>query len=107
MCVYTVQSNVASICTHSQKRGATCVGPYFRNHGIVDTEIIGLANKKTNLLLNMDYHVSDRQLTQSLLLRETATFNREEHSQGVANVWDHTYVTLKTLLLPSQTMQAY
>lgn len=55
----------------------------------------------------MDYHVSDRHLTESLLLRETATFNREEHSQGVDNVWDHTYVTLKTLLLPSQTMQAY
>lgn len=53
----------------------------------------------------MDYHLSDRYLTESLFLRETVTFNREEHSQGVANVWDHAYVTLKTFLLPSQTMQ--
>lgn len=59
-----------------------------------------ISQHKTNLLLNMDYHRSDRYLTGSLLSRERATFNWGAQSQEVSNVWNHTYVTLKTLLPP-------
>ncbi len=69
------------------------IGPY---------DFSGHAEIQQNLLLNTECHRIDCNLTEILFLGEQGTSTWGEHSRGVANVWDHPYVTSQTLPPPSQ-----
>lgn len=57
-----------------------------------------------NVFLKTENHRIDCNLTEILFLGERKTFDRAEHSWGVANAWDHTYAFhSKTCYLPQNT----
>ncbi len=57
-------------------------------------------SKKSESIVMVEYHGIDCDLTNILFLGEKGTFIWGEHSWGVANAWDHPYVTSETLPTP-------